>query len=487
MWLCAVGCNTLSLATVAICRSAFIVQVRALEREDQLRSAMAAEDEMLASLAGRTRASAKESDTTDPQARARSLTLAKIKQTSAIEQALAKVDARKVDIKEYSEKAIVRAQKLVETGHDSSKEVANAIKQEITAKLARCNAYLEGEVEAKLRAVLSTCAAAQSVAELETMKASFTELCKSMNKNATEELILFVKKFNQTAGSICRDGAVATKREKPQPPDAPKHPLWIILMENLKDKCFVNMTDSIFEAKGGLRAAALVATNGNVYDKLVAQPVLKKALRTIDTAIKRGVKSCVAGLVAGSVIVKRFDELVQQTLSPEVRSKCALPKAPWATKIFEIEAFGSDAADSNALWPNYGMMQCVLVLKGDVVFMGVKSEAIPGQTFHDKRVNLLRMNSEDIGRLLVEAKSSWLIRFDDGVTAEGHCGVLIPSGFCILSATSNARCIRWPLVADNADFNRVRSTMQQMLDSFAEYKSSHDPHVQLAKHFGLRL
>jgi hypothetical protein len=29
--------------------------------------------------------------------------------------------------------------------------------------------------------------------------------------------------------------------------------------------------------------------------------------------------------------------------------------------------------------------------------------------------------------------------------------------------------------------------MQQMLDSFAEYKSSHDPHVQLAKHFGLRL
>ena len=154
-------------------------------------------------------------------------------------------------------------------------------------------------------------------------------------------------------------------------------------METLKDKCFVNMTDSIFEAKGGWRATALVATNGIVYDKLVAQPVLKKALRTIDTAIKRGVKSCVAGLVAGSVIVKRFDELVQQTLSPEVRSKCALPKAPWATKIFEIEAFGSDAADSNALWPNYGVMQCGLVLKGDVVFMGVKSEAIPGQTFRD--------------------------------------------------------------------------------------------------------
>jgi hypothetical protein len=42
----------------------------------------------------------------------------------------------------------------------------------------------------------------------------------------------------------------------------PKPPLWSILMETLKDKCLVNMADSLFEAKGGLRAAALVATNG---------------------------------------------------------------------------------------------------------------------------------------------------------------------------------------------------------------------------------
>jgi hypothetical protein len=195
----------------------------------------------------------------------------------------------------------------------------------------------------------------------------------------------------------------------------------------------------------------------------------------------------VSGLVVGSVIIKRFDELLQQTLSPEVRSKCALPKATWASKIFEIEAFGSDGADSNALWPNYGMMQCVLLLKGDAVFMGVKSESIPGQTFHDKRVNLLRMTSEDIQRLLAEAKSSWLIRFEDGITAEGHCGVLIPSGFCILSATSQARYIRWSLVADNADMTRVRATMQHMLDSFPEYKNHQNPHVQLAQHLGLRL
>jgi hypothetical protein len=224
-----------------------------------------------------------------------------------------------------------------------------------------------------------------------------------------------------------------------------------------------------------------------VYDKLVAQPVLKKVVRTIDYAVKRGVSSCVSGLVVGSVIIKRFDELLQQTLSPELRSKCALPKGTWASKIFEIEAFGSDGADANALWPSYGMMQCVLLLKGDAVFMGVKSESIPGQTFHDKRVNILRMSSEDIQRLLAEAKSSWLIRFEDGITAEGHCGVLIPSGFCILSATSQARYIRWSLVADNADMTRVRATMQHMLDSFPEYKNHQNPHVQLAQHLGLRL
>jgi hypothetical protein len=110
------------------------------------------------------------------------------------------------------------------------------------------------------------------------------------------------------------------------------------------------------------------------------------------------------------------------------------------------------------------MMQCLLLTEGDAVFMGVKSDSIPGQNFHDKRVALLRMNVEDIRRLLSDSRSSWLIRFEDGLTAEGHCGVLIPSGFCVLSATSHARYIRWSLVADNADMNRAEATLQQMLD-----------------------
>jgi hypothetical protein len=167
-------------------------------------------------------------------------------------------------------------------------------------------------------------------------------------------------------------------------------------------------------------------------------------MRTIDAAVKNGrdVTSRVSGLLLGSVIIKRLDELLQQTLSLEVRSKCVLPKATWASNIFELEAFGSDAAGSSVSWPSYGMMQCLLGMEGDAVFMGMRSDSIAGQSFHDKRVSLFRMNAEDIRRLLVEPRSSWLIRFEDGVIVDGHCGLFIPSGFCILSATSNARYIR---------------------------------------------
>ena len=80
-------------------------------------------------------------------------------------------------------------------------------------------------------------------------------------------------------------------------------------------------------------------------------------MRTIDAAVKRGVTSRAQGLSAGSAIAKRFDELLQQALSREARSKCALPKATWASKIFEVEALGPDAAGSNVSWPNYGMTQ----------------------------------------------------------------------------------------------------------------------------------
>ena len=119
--------------------------------------------------------------------------MAKIKHTIAIKQALAKVDSRRHDIEEHGEKAIARAQTIAAIGHESSKDVATTIKEEITTKLARCMSYLEREVEAKLRGVWSSCVASQSIAELDAINVGFTELYTSINKNATEGLPCFVK------------------------------------------------------------------------------------------------------------------------------------------------------------------------------------------------------------------------------------------------------------------------------------------------------
>ena len=52
-------------------------------------------------------------------------------------------------------------------------------------------------------------------------------------------------------------------------------------------------------------------------------------------------------------------------------------------------------------------------------------------------------------------------------------------------AASNARVLRWSLMADDADLMRVRSSLQQLLESFAELRAEGTGYVDLATHLNV--
>ena len=455
-------------------------QVQSAERHSQMVATMAHEDSMNAALARRQD---EEKDSGDAVAGGSQIVIVdKIKLVSKIEITLQKVHGRQSELEPYIQNALNKADRVI-SNEGAAAANAEEAKKEIITRAEVAKTYLLTELVGKLSDLVKCVNESKTKAQLDEHKETLIELTKAINKGKTEMLVTYVRKFNQTISSIGREASATVKGKKALVQKV-ESPQFVILMTAVKSDQ-INLTDSIFEAKGGLRACVMNVNTGESYDKVCSQPLLKKAMSKVDAATKKGVSACVQKFSGGGVIVKRFDELIAQALTPEVRTKAALPKADWATDIFSIEAFGSDSADSNVSWPAYGMMQCVFMVSGDAAFMGLRSEKVPGTTFQDKRANALRFTIDDVNRMV--ADGGWFCRFKDGVTTSGQNCLIIPSGFMVLRAGRNVRCLQWSLVADQADHNRVRNTMQLLLDSFAELKAADSPYVPLGQHWNLRV
>ena len=243
------------------------------------------------------------------------------------------------------------------------------------------------------------------------------------------------------------------------------------------------MCESIFEAKGGLRCAVVNAASGQSWDVMMNQPVIKKAMNATKNALKKGLGACTEPLHGGKQVLARCEENVQASFGAELRSKMALPRAPWANSIYNMNVFASGAAYANAMWPPFGMMQAIVVVSGDATIAGIKNDRIPGSTFGAKRQRILQLPVDDVKRLICDG--GWLVKFKDGVDASGHSCVVMPSGFMILTAATNATCLQWSLAADALDTQRVKDALKNMLDAFPEVRPEETGYNQLAGHLGL--
>ena len=281
-------------------------------------------------------------------------------------------------------------------------------------------------------------------------------------------------------GAPARAPAVAARAlAKPAPP------LHTILMEGTEED-MTTMTSSIFEAKGGVRAAVLRMSGEEAFKAMTSSPVLKKSRTRVAQAMKRGTPNCLDPLSAGNVAMKRFKQSVMVCCGGETRSKRTLPNAEWYKKIFGFNLYGCDSTSLEAAWPLYGLMQAHVILDGTMAFCGLRSDRASVQSFAEKRANVMRMTVGDIHRSLrTNSDGGFFCRSRDGVCPSGESFIVIPTGYILLTAGSSATCLRWSLMADEADVARVKATLLQLLENFPEFRQPETGYIQMAQHLGL--
>ena len=62
---------------------------------------------------------------------------------------------------------------------------------------------------------------------------------------------------------------------------------------------------------------------------------------------------------------------------------------------------------------------------------------------------------------------------------------MIPTGYLIVTCGDDARVLRWSLVADDADTQRAKFTLKNLVESFPEFSAPEGPNMQLARHLGV--
>ena len=105
--------------------------------------------------------------------------------------------------------------------------------------------------------------------------------------------------------------------------DAPRHPLFVSMMESLQESQ-VNVSASIFEAEGGLRPAVLPVSSQESFVVVAGSPVVRKALSHIASSCAKGTSACCQPLDGGAAVIKRFQQVAQVAVggssSPVARS-----------------------------------------------------------------------------------------------------------------------------------------------------------------------
>jgi hypothetical protein len=91
---------------------------------------------------------------------------------------------------------------------------------------------------------------------------------------------------------------------------------------------------------------------------------------------------------------------------------------------------------------------------------------VPGSSYKEKRAHLMSCNADQLSDLVDDG--GWVCRFCDGLAPGAESVLVIPSGFVVILALQDARVLRWPIVADQADSQRMSDALGNLIASFPE-------------------
>jgi hypothetical protein len=393
-------------------------------------------------------------------------------------------DARRLErVKEIGDLHETALTKAVNIKNKSNLEHIEDVKSELNEKHSKAKMYLMVTFQKMIEAVKVKVQTATQVDAVIRASAEMIDVSKLMNKGPMEEWLTYVKRFNQTSSAMGRSGrSKADVVKKTLKKAAPQPPLFMSLMIEMAKEA-LNCSKSVFEAKGGIRPGLIKVTTNEAFDNVHQAPALKRVLKKIASAIKSGKTACVEPIDLGKAGMKKFEESLDIAVGPDLRTKCPLPKAAWTPQVFTPEVVGCRSSHADVFWPKFGMMSVNMVLSGDASYLGVPTLKVPGSSYLEKRAHLLSCNAEQLTVLAEDG--GWFCRFCDGVALGGESVLVIPSGFVVVFALQDARVLRWPIVGDQVDLQRISDALGNLIVSFPELVDE-SCYRELAEHLGGR-
>ena len=235
----------------------------------------------------------------------------------------------------------------------------------------------------------------------------------------------------------------------------------------------MNVCESIYEAKAGIRAASLRFQPGeeDIVDKLNGNAYVKKLTKDLLKHVQStGAFSAVIHF-KDAAKYKRVDKLLRKALECHARTVTMLLQQPWATKIFAPEIFHTSNRDVNVFTTNNGMFEGRIYVEGSEDIVAIHYDDLPGDTFRQKRHSVTALTIDQLG-VVVREKKGFAMR----CSAEANRLVIIPSGRIVVNASSGATyCFRWGIYCDDSDLARVHMMLHKTLESFPEYRNASFP------------
>ena len=396
----------------------------------------------------------------------------KISIEAKIKAALERLAERQTQLSKTKTSCEARCDKATQ-GNAECAESAAALKESMEASHALAVTYLNSTYKEGIEKIALQVKEATTAAVVDRLGTDLTEHCKKQNKLAVHDFTQSARSLMQASQNWGRkQGASATERRTRAARNAvaaSKPPLWTHLMDEQDDET-INTTTSIYEAKAGVRGALMNVMDMEAYNNIAKQPIVIKATKAAAQALKAGGEAYSQEIKGGKQVLRRFEQVLVATVGPDARTKLVTPaSAPWAQKVWAAEIIATADNYTQANWAPFGMMTAYMMLKGTATFAGIRTERIEGNTFAEKRSNVLRMEKEELfGRI---RDGGWMAKFDSAITSEGHTTIIIPTGFFILIAADKATMLRWNLSSDATDTARVKYTIKGMMDSFVELHS----------------
>lgn len=246
---------------------------------------------------------------------------------------------------------------------------------------------------------------------------------------------------------------------------APQSPLFVIL-NGLGDGHAETISKSVFEAKGGVRLAALdQRVEFDAAHSVKSNAYVKKCMKELAAHMANSGQNYSHILLREIPKVRKITSLLKKGFDQQLFTKHVLPDEPWAEKLLTYDIVGCAPGFTSILTTAFGGVECRLVLDGSEVIVGIPYGRVAGNTFAEKRVALTRMTIDNIRDLITSAGG-----FATRVKASDDQIIMIPSGFVLLTASEGSKAMRWNVSADDADKARTKFMLSAVLASFPEFR-----------------